>query len=103
MILTCNESKLGCFEEGAQYTAEKPMGLSPKFPFIVVTDTYGHLWYAGPLGGIGRYVVRSSDGAMKVTLRKKRKCDLYHKVYEMALFRQCHFVIKKLKRERCGG
>lgn len=71
MILTCNESGLGCFEEGVQYTAEKPMGLSPKFPFIVVTDTYGHLWYAGPLGGIGRYVVRSSDGAMKVTFTEE--------------------------------
>ncbi|MGI8127443.1 hypothetical protein [Escherichia coli] len=47
------------------------MGLSPKFPFIVVTDTYGHLWYAGPLGGIGRYVVRSSDGAMKVTFTEE--------------------------------
>lgn len=34
---TCNESELGCFEEGAQYTAEKPMGLSPKLPFIVKT------------------------------------------------------------------
>lgn len=27
MILTCNESKLGCFEEGAQYTAEKTDGI----------------------------------------------------------------------------
>ncbi|EIT0701104.1 hypothetical protein L1G94_000545 [Escherichia coli] len=71
MILTCNESELGCFEEGAQYTAEKPMGLSPKLPFIVVTDTYGHLWYAEPHRGVGRYVVRSSDGMMKVTFTEE--------------------------------
>nr|DAK70757.1 MAG TPA: hypothetical protein [Caudoviricetes sp.] len=31
------------------------------------------------------------------------KRDLPRKVYEMALFRQCRFVIKKLKRELCGG
>lgn len=71
MILTCNESELGCFENGARYPAEKPMGLSPKLPFIVVTDTYGHLWYAEPIRGSGRYVVRSSDGAMKVTFTEE--------------------------------
>nr|DAH09791.1 MAG TPA: hypothetical protein [Caudoviricetes sp.] len=32
-----------------------------------------------------------------------KKRDLLRKVYKMALFWQCHFVIKKLKRERCGG
>lgn len=71
MILICNESELGCFEKGVQYTAEKPMGLSPKLPFIVVTDTYGHLWYAEPRRGTGRYVVRSSDGAMRVTFTEE--------------------------------
>nr|DAH35092.1 MAG TPA: hypothetical protein [Caudoviricetes sp.] len=47
------------------------MGLSPKLPFIVVTDTYGHLWYAEPRLGVGRYVVRSSDGMMMVTFTEE--------------------------------
>lgn len=42
MILTCHGSDLDCFEDGCQYEAEKPGGL-PKKPFLVVTDTYGHL------------------------------------------------------------
>lgn len=52
MILTCHGSDLDCFEDGCQYEAEKPGGL-PKNPFLVVTDTYGHLWYAEPLKKAG--------------------------------------------------
>lgn len=70
MILTCHGSDLDCFEDGCQYEAEKPGGLQ-KNPFLVVTDTYGHLWYAEPRRGTGRYVVRSSDGAMKVTFTEE--------------------------------
>lgn len=31
-----------------------------------------------------------------------KKCDLYHNVYKMALFRQCRFVIYKSKKDGRG-
>ncbi|EOK3492364.1 hypothetical protein ACJQTL_003713 [Escherichia coli] len=69
MILTCHGSDLDCFEDGCQYEAEKPGGL-PKNPFLVVTDTYGHLWYAAPSKARGWWLIQNEDRVVVVAFRQ---------------------------------
>ena len=68
-ILTCHGSDLDCFEDGCQYEAEKPGGL-PKNPFLVVTDTYGHLWYAAPSKVRGWWLIQNDDREVVVAFKQ---------------------------------
>lgn len=41
-----------------------------KNPFIVVTDTYGHLWYAAPSKARGWWLIQNDDREVVVAFRQ---------------------------------
>ncbi|MCX8457458.1 hypothetical protein OTG61_03020 [Escherichia coli] len=41
-----------------------------KNPFIVVTDTYGHLWYAAPSKAHGWWLIQNDDREVVVAFKQ---------------------------------
>lgn len=103
MYVRCTESKSSCFEVGGIYTVDHLTGDELNTNTLKTTSaTRGAIGIATRVDTLPVSLVRNrSRVLLSGEALDNHKCDLYHNVYEMALFRQCHFVIYKPRKD--GG